>query len=102
MNALLETKRNDLAALCDRHAVSRLELFGSGTARGFDPRRSDLDFLVDFRSGTPEEHTNRHFGLLADLQDLFGCPIDLVETRAIENPYFLEAIQPSRTPIYAA
>ena len=101
MNAFLEAKKNELPALCRRHRVDRLELFGSAASEGFDPSRSDLDFLVRFQPGTPEEHANRYFGLLEDLQDLFGCPIDLVETPAIVNPYFLQAIEASRTLVYA-
>lgn len=44
--------REAIAALCRRHGVARLEVFGSA-ARGedFDPARSDADFLVEF---TPE------------------------------------------------
>ena len=35
--------------------------------------------------------------LLADLEDLLRLPIDLVMTRAIRNPYFLKAIEGTRT-----
>ena len=38
--------RRELARLCTRFAVRRLELFGSAAAGTFDSERSDLDFLV--------------------------------------------------------
>ena len=100
MNALLEEKKDELMALCRRHKVARLELFGSATSGAFEPDRSDLDFLVSFEVHTPEEHADAYFGLLADLEDLFERRIDLVETKAIDNPYFLKAIDRSRALIY--
>ncbi len=100
MNGLVRTKQDALAELCRRHGVSRLELFGSGVGSMFRPGRSDLGFLVVFEQCTLEEHTERYFGLLAGLQDLFGCDIDLVEANAVTNPYFLESIESSRTLIY--
>ncbi len=99
---LFEAKRGEVAELCKRHQVTQLEIFGSVTRREFIARQSDLDFLVRFQSCTPEEHAERYFGLLADLQDLFQCEIDLVEIGAIHNPYFIESIETSRTLVYAA
>jgi predicted nucleotidyltransferase len=40
--------------------------------------------------------------LLASLESLFARPVDLVMARAIRNRYFLEAIEPTRTLLYAA
>jgi uncharacterized protein len=101
MTAVLESKKEEVVTLCQRYHVDRLELFGSAATERYDPLHSDLDFLVQFRAATPEEHADRYFGLLADLQDLFGCPIDLVEIPAIVNPYFLEGIEASRALVYA-
>jgi predicted nucleotidyltransferase len=45
----LAEKRREIAVLCRLYGVSSLEVFGSA-ARGedFDPRHSDVDFLVEF------------------------------------------------------
>lgn len=102
MNAVVESQKETLASLCQRFRVHRLELFGSAVGERFDPERSDLDFLVVFEPSTPEEHADCYFGLLAALQDLFGRQIDLVEYSAIQNPYFLEDVETSRTPLYGA
>jgi hypothetical protein len=48
-----------------------------------------------------KEHVERYFGLLAGLQNLFGCKIGLVETNAIKNPFFLACIAGSRATVYA-
>jgi predicted nucleotidyltransferase len=102
MSGVLTDKLAAVSRLCRQYHVQRLELFGSATSAAFDPARSDLDFLVEFEPAGPVEHAERYFGLLAALQDLLGRNVDLVEVRAIRNPYFLQAVQSSRTLIYAA
>jgi hypothetical protein len=47
-------------------------------------------------------HADAYFGLRESLEALFGRSVDLVMTRAIRHPYFLEAIEPTRTLLYAA
>jgi len=88
--------------LCRRFRVRRLELFGSGARGGFDPARSDLDFLVEFEDLAFGEHYEAYFGLLESLQDLFGRQIDLVVSRAIKNRYFRMVIDRDKVLMYAA
>ena len=102
MVAIIESNREELNRLCRRYHVGRLELFGSAAGERFDPARSDLDFLVEFRDVPPGEHADCYFGLLEALESIFGRRIDLVETKAIDNPYFLAAIGPEREVLYAA
>lgn len=102
MNAQIDATRDELAALCRRFGARRLELFGSATGDGFDPTASDLDFLVEFEPSVAGSPADRYFGLLEALQELYGRPVDLVDLSAIRNPYFLEAIEPSRTVLHAA
>ncbi len=94
--------RPQIAELCRRHRVRRLELFGSAVGNDFDPQRSDADFLVEFEPLAEGEHADAYFGLRESLESLLARPIDLVMTKAIRNPYFLEAIEPTRTLLYAA
>jgi predicted nucleotidyltransferase len=82
--------------------VRTLELFGSAAKGTFEPERSDLDFLVDFLPLEPGPHAKAYFGLLFGLEDLFCRKIDLVETGAIENPFFLKTVNESRKLLYAA
>lgn len=88
--------------LCVRYHVRRLELFGSATNGQFDETASDLDFLVAFEPLEPADRANAYFGLLAALQDLFECEVDLVEAEAISNPYFRKTVDEQRTVLYAA
>jgi predicted nucleotidyltransferase len=102
MERLLDQLRQPIADLCRRYRVRRLELFGSAASGRFDFEHSDLDFLVDFQPLTEGQYADAYFGLLADLESLCSRPVDLVMTGAIRNPYFLEAIEPTRTLLYAA
>jgi len=97
-----ESQRNALMELCRKYRVQQLELFGSGSDERFDPERSDLDFLVEFQDLERGEHADAYFGLLEELQALFGRRVDLVMSRAVKNPYFLENIRASRRIVYAA
>ncbi len=101
MNALLDSQIDCIERLCRLYGVSRLELFGSMSRGEFVEGGSDLDLLVAFEDSNPQEHAHRYFGLLAALQDEFGCEVDLVEASAVSNPYFLRAIDRQRTLLYA-
>lgn len=85
MHADIATKRADLAALCRRHRVARLEVFGSA-ARGddFDPAHSDADFLVTFEPGA-ERAVDALLDLQRSMESLLGRPVDLIERPVIET-----------------
>ncbi len=88
--------------LCRKHGVRRLDLFGSAAAGAFDPDDSDLDFLVEFGQVSPGSYADAYFGLLEGLEELFGRPVDLVVDSAIRNPYFRQAVEQTRSALYAA
>ena len=48
MTDLIESKRDAIAEACSRHAVSRLDIFGSALRDDFLPSESDVDLLVEF------------------------------------------------------
>ncbi len=102
MTEVIREHEAELSELCRRHHVKTLELFGSAAAGTFDPAQSDLDFLVDFLPMEPGEHGKAYFALLFALKDLFRREVDLVETPAIKNRYFLKAINRQRQVLYAA
>ena len=103
MDKLVQSRLTDIVNLCLKFKVRRLELFGSAASREhFDPKTSDLDFLVEFYPLKDGEHADAYFGLLEGLQELFGKHVDLVMIRAVTNPYFLESIKKNRIELYAA
>ena len=87
MNVAVQDLFQKVGEVCRRYPVQRLAVFGSAVRDDFDPERSDVDFLVEFGPTTPEQHADAYFGLLADLEALFGRRVDLVEAAALRNPY---------------
>lgn len=100
--ALIESQRAEIAKLCARFGVHRLELFGSAATGAFDPAHSDVDFLVQFDRGRRIGALEQYFGLKEALEVLLGRPVDLVEDGASSNRYFLESMNKSRRLLYAA
>ena len=98
----LAERQVELEQLCRNHRVQRLDLFGSATTAANFHEESDLDFLVEFEPLAPGLYADTYFGLLEGLELLFRRPVDLVVASAIKNPYFLEAVEQSKSPLYAA
>ena len=69
-----------------RFGVTRLALFGS-TARDTAVSGSDVDILIAFDGPATSK---RYFGVQFYLEDLLGCPVDLVTEKALRpelRPY---------------
>ena len=80
---LLAGCKPDLAA---RFGVSGLALFGS-SARDEALPDSDVDVLVAFHGPATSA---RYFGVQFYLEDLLGCPVDLITDKALRpelRPY---------------
>ena len=101
MASILDLHLAEIAELCRRYDVRRLELFGSATTDAFDPRTSDFDFLLDFESGSSNLF-ERYFGLKESLEALYGRKVDLVMVGALNNPYFIDSVNKTRQLVYAA
>jgi len=99
---LVGQRRGELATLCRRYGVRRLELFGSAARGDDEPGRSDLDFLVDFDVPPATGYADTYFGLLEELERLFTRRVDLVVASTIRNPYFRASVERTKTLLYAA
>lgn len=102
MVALLEDRRGDIAALCRKHGVVRMDVFGSAIRDDHRDGVSDLDLLADFGSQDPFELIDSYFGLLSELRDLLGDRVDLVMSDAIKNPYIRAEVERTKQVLYAA
>jgi hypothetical protein len=102
---IVDPQLAEVSALCRRFRVRKLELFGSASTAAFDPRTSDLDFLVDFvldsGDGGDESLFQRYFGMKQELEALFGREVDLVMAGALRNPYFIESVNKTLLAVYA-
>jgi predicted nucleotidyltransferase len=96
----LSEHREEIAQICVRLGVRRLELFGSAATGSGQP--GDLDFLVDLGDLPPGEYADAYFRLLEALTDLFKLPVDLLTQANLGNPYFRERVEQQKTLLYAA
>ena len=103
MIRLLRTKTPELIELCRKFGVARLEVFGSAADESFDPGRSDVDFLVEFKSGVDlGAWLGHYFELRDELSRLLARPVDLVMISALLNPDFIREVNRTRELLYAA
>jgi predicted nucleotidyltransferase len=105
MHPAVAQHRDAIIALCRKHHVARLDVFGSATTEDFDPapppEGSDVDFLVDF-SKPGREDPWAYIRLRQDLVELLGRRVDLVEPVGIRNDDYRRGIEATRELFYAA
>lgn len=103
MNAEISEKIPLLKSLCEKYQVESLYLFGSAVSSEILSRESDLDFLITFKKGlSVEDYTENYFALQYQLRSLFNRDIDLITSRSLSNPYFIQSIEETKKLIYAA
>lgn len=95
----IEHFRNQIQTLCRDLSLLRLDLVGSAAREDFAPD-SDVDVLVCFEGD--DGLFGRYFELKERLEEIFGRPVDVIEERAVKNPYFKRAVQKDRIRIYGA
>jgi predicted nucleotidyltransferase len=74
IDELLKNKRKEIIEIARKHGAYDLRVFGS-LARGEGNEQSDIDFLVEVG---PVHSPWFPAGLVADLEDLLGVPVDVV------------------------
>jgi hypothetical protein len=95
----LEPYKDDIDKLCREHKVNRLYAFGSVLTGKFNSK-SDIDLLVDFAEIKLEDYADNYFDFKFSLQDILKRPIDLLEEKAMKNPYLIKSINQQRQLIY--
>lgn len=96
----IDAHRGEIARLCARARVRRLDAFGSVVRADFSPERSDVDFVVEFAALPPAELAESYFTLKEDLEALLGRPVDLLTERSLRNPWLRMRVESERVPIY--
>ena len=100
MIPLISQHTAELAELCRRHHVKRLEVFGSAPVGDFNPEKSDIEFLVEFNESVAGKRFESRLELTESLQSLFGRHVDLVVYSNVENPYFRESVDQTKEAVY--
>lgn len=89
-----------IADFCRRWRVTELALFGSVLREDFRPD-SDVDVLVTFEPGAPWTLWDLS-RMRIELEAIFGREVDLVEKKALRNPFRRQAILANQRVVYAA
>lgn len=95
----IEQYRTEIDQACDEFALASLDLVGSASRDDFR-EDSDIDLLVTFEGDS--KLFDRYFGLKERLEAILKRNIDLIEERAVKNPYFMRALQRDRVKIYGS
>ena len=77
----IQTQRQAILHLAQTYGATNLRIFGS-VARGEDTPTSDLDMIIDLE---PNRSLFDLGGLAMDLQDLLGCPVDIVTEKGLKQ-----------------
>ena len=92
----LDEIRDIVSRLARQYGAKRVYLFGS-YARGEMTEASDIDLRID----KGEIRGFQLAGLLLDLEDSLGVPVDLVPTTSLDQ-HFLHSIQDEEVLLYEA
>ena len=95
----LQKYSNDIKQLCAAHSVKRLYAFGSVLTKMFN-KESDIDFIVDFEPIEISQYADNYYNFKFSLEKILQRSIDLLEERAMKNPYFLQQVNNQRQLIY--
>ncbi len=102
MIEIIKNNRQQIAELCCKYGIKKLEVFGSAAAGNFRSGSSDVDFFYEFDNSSPGSLADRFFSFQNDLERLLETNVDLVSAPDATNPYFLQVANRHRLPLYAA
>jgi len=96
---MIEQNIDTIKDLCLKYKVNRLFAFGSVITDRFKSD-SDIDLIVDFKDVDLYDYADNYFDLKSSLEIVFHRDVDLLEDKAIKNPYFRKSIDTSKQLIY--
>jgi len=100
MGVHCQVDRDRIAAFCRKWRIVEFALFGSALRDDFGPD-SDIDVLVTFAEDAPWSLFDI-VDMRDELRELFGREVDLVEKRALRNPFRRHHILSRHEVLYAA
>lgn len=99
MQNLLIENIDKIKALCMAHNVKSLFAFGSVCTDNFNDK-SDIDLLISFNPMDYGDYADTYFSLVDKFEKLFRRRVDLVTDKSLSNPYFIDAVNQTKTLIY--
>ena len=90
---------DQIKKLCNLYSVRALFAFGSITTDKYK-KNSDIDLVVDIDSSDPITYSDNYFSLKFQLEQLLNRKIDLLEQKAINNPFLKKQIDQTKVLVY--
>ena len=87
--------RAEIVEVCTRNGASNAWVFGS-VARGEQDTDSDVDLLVDIEAGRGLFDLA---GLVTELEDLLGCPVNVVDRASLSDDRFSRWVRRDMVPL---
>lgn len=97
--SVLENYNKDILALCKTHKVKSLYAFGSVLTDKFN-KESDIDLIVDFENLSVLDYGDNYYNLKFSLETILKRSIDLLEEKAVKNPYLRKTLDKNKVLIY--
>jgi predicted nucleotidyltransferase len=99
MQRLLSDNIDKIKSLCISNNVKSLFAFGSVCTDRFTDK-SDVDLLIAFKLMDYGDYADTYFKLAEKFEELFRRPVDLVTDKSLNNPYFIESVNQTKTLLY--
>ena len=96
----LDQNIEKIKKLCVNHKVASLFAFGSVLKENVFNKDSDIDLIVDFAEIDLNEYADNYFDMKQELETIFNRSVDLLEEKAIRNPYLRQEIDKEKKLIY--
>ncbi len=91
---------SEISTLCELNKVQSLFAFGS-IIKGLLKPESDMDLVVAIENKDPLKYSDYYFDLKDGLEKIFKRKIDLLEEKAIRNPFLKKEIDNNKVLLYA-
>lgn len=98
---IIEKNIDKIRELCKKHKVANLFVFGSVLTDRFT-KGSDIDFIVDFNDVDLYDYADNYFDFKFSLEDILNRDVDLLEDKAVKNPYLRKSIDSSKQLVYGS
>ena len=101
MNQIIITYENEIKALCKKHQVKNLFVFGSILTNRFNDQ-SDIDFLVSFNNVPLLDFADNYLSFCESLEKILGRKVQIVVESSIRNPFFKSELDKTKQILFAA
>jgi len=98
---IIERNSIQIRKLCVQHKVDQMFVFGSVLTKDFN-ENSDVDFLVKFGEIDLYDYFKNLLNLKENLEKILHRKVDILEMRALKNPYLKKSIDNSKLLIYGS